>query len=92
MFNIELILGNLSNRYTPEMLSKAIQSLVNQGILEQYTDENGDFQFQITEFGTECAEQEEWWQTWSKVKHPTYNKENQNQKAMNKTNAPIYKI
>ena len=57
MFNIELILGNLSNRYTPEMLSKAIQSLVNQGILEQYTDENGDFQFQITEFGTECAEE-----------------------------------
>jgi predicted transcriptional regulator len=57
MFNIELILGNLSDRYTPEMLNNAIQNLVKQGILEQYTDEDGDFQFQITEFGIECAEE-----------------------------------
>ena len=57
MFNIEHILENLSGQYTMDTINKAISGLVSKGILEQYTDENGNFHFQITEFGTECAEE-----------------------------------
>jgi len=31
--------------------------LVDKGILEQYTDENGEFCFQLTELGNDCAEE-----------------------------------
>jgi hypothetical protein len=39
------------------MLNKTVAGLVKKGILEQYTDENGEFHFQITKFGIECAEE-----------------------------------
>ena len=56
MFNIEYIIKRLNNEYSPEVVNMTIQSLVNKGILEQYTDENGDFQFQLTKLGMDCAE------------------------------------
>tara|TARA_R100001244_G_scaffold85335_1_gene65372 strand:+ start:369 stop:605 length:237 start_codon:yes stop_codon:yes gene_type:complete len=57
MFNINKILKNIDGKFPNEVISKAIQSLVNRGILEQYTDEDGDFSFELTKLGKECAEE-----------------------------------
>tara|TARA_R110002051_G_scaffold72152_1_gene130490 strand:+ start:158 stop:382 length:225 start_codon:yes stop_codon:yes gene_type:complete len=57
MFDFQYLLSALEHRYDPKMLNKTVAGLVKKGILEQYTDENGEFHFQITEFGIECAEE-----------------------------------
>ena len=57
MFNINKILKNIDGKFPNEVISKAIQNLVNKGILEQYTDEDGDFSFELTKLGKECAEE-----------------------------------
>tara|TARA_R110000824_G_scaffold195638_2_gene378496 strand:+ start:1515 stop:1748 length:234 start_codon:yes stop_codon:yes gene_type:complete len=57
MFDFQYLLSILSHKYDSEMLNNTVASLVKKGILEQYTDENGEFHFQITKFGIECAEE-----------------------------------
>ena len=57
MVNIKSILKNLEGKFSPEVISEAMQSLVNKGIMEQYTEEDGNFSFQLTEFGIECSEE-----------------------------------
>tara|TARA_B100000809_G_scaffold243567_1_gene268677 strand:+ start:152 stop:394 length:243 start_codon:yes stop_codon:yes gene_type:complete len=57
MFNINSILKNLEGKFPPEVISEAVQGLVKKGIMEQYTEEDGNFSFQLTEFGVECAEE-----------------------------------
>ena len=57
MFDINLLLSKLSGQYTMDTINKAISDLVRKGILEQYTDENGEFHFNLTEFGLECGEE-----------------------------------
>ena len=57
MFNINKILKNIDGKFPNEVISKAIQNLVNKGILEQYTEEDGNFSFELTKLGKECAEE-----------------------------------
>ena len=57
MFDINFVIQRLSDQFSPEIVNKSIQGLVNKGILEQYTDEDGNFQFELTKFGNECAEE-----------------------------------
>ena len=56
MFDINHVLRQLAGRFPPETISNSIQSLVKRGILEQYTDEDGDFKFQLTELGLAIGE------------------------------------
>lgn len=57
MFNINVMLKGLEGRFNNDSITQAVQSLVNKGILEQYTDEHGDFSFELTEYGMEHAEE-----------------------------------
>ena len=57
MFDINLLLSKLSGEYTMDVINEAVSGLVRKGILEQYTDENGEFHFNITEFGLKCGEE-----------------------------------
>jgi len=57
MFDINSIFKNLQDKFPPKVINKAIQGLVNKGVLEQYTEEDGSFSFQLTDFGVECAEE-----------------------------------
>ena len=57
MFNINSILKSLDGKFPNEVINKAIQNLVNKGILEQYTEEDGNFSFELTKLGKECAEE-----------------------------------
>ena len=56
MFDIQYILNSLSGRHSSEVLNKTIQDMVNRGLLEQYTDEDGDFKFQLTDLGLAIGE------------------------------------
>ena len=56
MFDMEYLMGTLSNKFSSENINKAVSDLVSKGILEQYTDEDGEFHFQLTKFGLECGE------------------------------------
>ena len=47
----------LEDTHTPERVNIAVQSLVRKGVLEQFVDEYGNFQFQMTELGTSIAEE-----------------------------------
>tara|TARA_R110000824_G_C14975230_1_gene653547 strand:+ start:485 stop:691 length:207 start_codon:yes stop_codon:yes gene_type:complete len=38
-----------------EQLNSTIKQLVNKGLLEQYTNEDGDFEFELTELGREIG-------------------------------------
>ena len=38
-----------------EELNETIKKLVNKGLIEQYTNEDGDFEFEITELGREIS-------------------------------------
>ena len=55
MFDMEHLMGTLSDRYSSEVINKAVSDLVSKGVLEQYTDEDGEFHFQLTKFGLECG-------------------------------------
>ena len=57
MFDMEYLMGTLSNKFSSENINKAVSDLVSKGILEQYTDEDGEFHFQLTKFGLECGEE-----------------------------------
>ena len=57
MFDFQYLINQLAHRYNTKVLNQTVANLVSKGILEQYTDENGEFHFQITEFGIECAEE-----------------------------------
>ena len=57
MFDINHVLRQLAGRFPPETISNSIQSLVKRGILEQYTDEDGDFKFQLTDLGLACGKE-----------------------------------
>ena len=57
MFDINSILKNLEGTFPTEVVTDAVQGLVKKGIMEQYTEEDGNFSFQLTEFGLECAEE-----------------------------------
>ena len=57
MFDMEHLMGTLSDRYSSEVINKAVSDLVSKGVLEQYTDEDGEFHFQLTKFGLECGEE-----------------------------------
>ena len=57
MFDMEHLMGTLSDRYSSEVINKAVSDLVSKGILEQYTDEEGEFHFHLTKFGMECGEE-----------------------------------
>ncbi len=56
MFDINNLIAKLEHRFSPETLNQAVQGLVKKGVLEQYIDEDGDFSFQLTDLGTEVAE------------------------------------
>jgi len=64
MFNINVMLNGLKGRFTNDVINKAVQNLVNKGILEQYTDEDGDFSFELTKDGYGYADE--------LLKDPTY--------------------
>jgi len=51
------MIKTLEDTHTPERVNIAVQSLVKKGILEQFIDEDGNFQFQMTEFGMSCVEE-----------------------------------
>ena len=51
------ILNSLSDKHSSEVLNKTIQGMVNKGLLEQYTDEDGDFKFQLTDLGLACGKE-----------------------------------
>ena len=57
MFDFQYLISELSHRYDIKVLNNTVARLVKKGILEQYTDENGEFHFQITKLGIECAEE-----------------------------------
>jgi uncharacterized GH25 family protein len=57
MFNINVMLNGLKGRFTNDVINNAVQNLVNKGILEQYTDEDGDFSFELTKAGFGYAEE-----------------------------------
>ena len=56
MLDIHSLINNLGHKYTPETLSEIVASLVKKGIMEQYTDENGDFGFKLTTLGIDSAQ------------------------------------
>jgi len=41
---------------TPEELNETLKELVDKGLVEQYIDENGDFEFELTQLGREVGE------------------------------------
>tara|TARA_R100001377_G_scaffold84658_1_gene68712 strand:+ start:904 stop:1137 length:234 start_codon:yes stop_codon:yes gene_type:complete len=61
MDDSEIDLNELINRLQgslePDKISRSIRSLVKNGLIEQFTNEKGDFVFELTEFGKEVAKQ-----------------------------------
>jgi|TARA_Y100000356_G_scaffold127898_1_gene127251 predicted transcriptional regulator len=55
-FNIDFFLKVSKGVMTPEELNKTLLELVDKGFIEQYIDEDGDFQFELTDLGREIAE------------------------------------
>ena len=56
MFDINNLIEQLEDKFSPEILNVAVQGLVKKGILEQYVDQDGSFKFGLTDLGTEVAE------------------------------------
>lgn len=56
MFDINNLIAKLENKFSPEILNEAVQGLVKKGILEQYIDQDGSFKFELTDLGSEVAE------------------------------------
>lgn len=58
-FNIDIneLIKRLEGTLKPERVSESIRSLVTNGLIEQYTDEEGNFVFELTDFGKEVAKQ-----------------------------------
>ena len=56
MFDINNLIAKLEDRFSPEILNEAVQGLVKKGILEQYIDQDGSFKFELTDLGSEVAE------------------------------------
>jgi len=55
-FDINYILRQTKDKFGSEVANSAISNLVQKGLLEQYTDENGDFRFALTEEGEKVAD------------------------------------
>ena len=56
MFDINNLIEKLEDKFSPEILNEAVQGLVRKGILEQYIDQDGSFKFELTDLGSEVAE------------------------------------
>tara|TARA_Y100000593_G_scaffold13909_1_gene26013 strand:+ start:722 stop:940 length:219 start_codon:yes stop_codon:yes gene_type:complete len=56
-FNIDFFLKVSKGIMTPEELNRTLLELVDKGLIEQYTNENGDFEFELTDLGREVGEQ-----------------------------------
>ena len=56
MFDINNLIEKLEDKFSPEILNDAVQGLVRKGILEQYIDQDGSFKFELTDLGSEVAE------------------------------------
>jgi len=56
MLDIHSLIKALGHKYSPEMLSEILSSLVKKGLMEQYVDEDGEFTFKLTDFGHKSAE------------------------------------
>lgn len=58
-FNIDIneLIKRLEGTLKPERVSESIRNLVTNGLIEQYTDEEGNFVFELTDFGKEVAKQ-----------------------------------
>ena len=56
MFDINNLIEQLEDKFSPEILNVAVQGLVKKGILEQYIDQDGSFKFELTDLGSEVAE------------------------------------
>tara|TARA_B100001094_G_scaffold321919_1_gene370450 strand:- start:110 stop:358 length:249 start_codon:yes stop_codon:yes gene_type:complete len=55
-FDINYILQQTKDKFGSEVTNSAVSNLVQKGLLEQYTDENGDFRFALTEEGEKVAD------------------------------------
>jgi DNA-binding MarR family transcriptional regulator len=58
-FNIDIneLIKRLEGTLKPERVSESIRNLVTNGLIEQYTDEEGNFVFELTDIGKEVAKQ-----------------------------------
>lgn len=56
-FDIQYIIKRTSDQFGSEVATSAVRRLVENGFLEQYIDEHGDFRFALTEKGTAVAKE-----------------------------------
>jgi len=56
VLSIHQLLVLLEDKIPKEHLLSAIESLVKKGLLEQYTNEDGDFAFAVTESGERISQ------------------------------------
>lgn len=56
MLSIHQLLILLEDKIPKKFLLSAIESLVKKGLLEQYTNEDGDFAFAVTESGERISQ------------------------------------
>lgn len=55
-FDINFFLQVSKGVMTPEELNKTLLELVDKGLIEQYTNEDGDFEFELTDLGREVGD------------------------------------
>ena len=55
-FDMDFFLQVSKGIMTPEELNETLLELVDKGLIEQYTNKDGDFEFELTDFGREVAE------------------------------------
>jgi len=56
-FDIQYIIERTGSKFGAEVATMAVRRLVENGFLEQYIDEDGDFRFALTEKGTAVAKE-----------------------------------
>tara|TARA_Y100001970_G_scaffold132338_1_gene163242 strand:- start:5571 stop:5789 length:219 start_codon:yes stop_codon:yes gene_type:complete len=56
-FDIDFFLQVSKGIMTPEELNATLLELVDKGLIEQYTNEDGHFEFELTDLGREVGEQ-----------------------------------
>ncbi len=55
-FDIDFIIKQTEKSMNSEATTLGVRSLVQKGLLEQYTDEDGNFKFSLTKEGEKIAE------------------------------------
>ena len=55
-FDIDFFLQVSKGIMTPEELNETLLELVDKGLIEQYTNEDGDFEFELTDLGREVGD------------------------------------